>query len=649
LDKPLAQDSASSVGYKSSVGEAVAASIIDAERSPEYNTPPLVDGVGGIASQEPGQARGFGRRLRGTLQRMRDYFLADFRPAGPILDLTYDRMYSQGLEDTAGRLHTNDNGELVQDNGDTLPPLRHILERVLPRSVSRSFNQSQETPTQLLPTATVPPLRSPNTLDVVSPYFARSRAATSPRGTDAVPATVHHRSPARAGGPSLAQMLLADSIGNGADGVHGSHQRSSSAQPMISHLTSKSPPLAATAGSEMPWFGDAHQLKTDDLPPPPRAPWLDPLAEPLYPSTPANHSRSASQPPYVQSQHQQHQQHGMQSQAPGYHSGLRNPVSIGQTSSSSGSMTGTPGLVPMGGARASHKNSLPPQRAPLPARVVSELNYVSRHSATPSGWLSQSNSQHHGQQQQQQRQQSNQASLRLRDSPFMHSQHAAEDDDDQLMVANYQRFAVEAQSTFEPDEFTDYSQTPMLNFPGILDRGIRDYVHPGLVGELPTLWLPVKGAQTERSAAQNDSASWSSGDTNENAEREQEQTPTDACRMLALSAPRKMLGRMVRQIGARASTRCRGSGGLVHNGDVNDEEMAYYASGPDSAQQGQQRQMYTHSHSQRPHQNTVDEAYAETSGSQANLTPLTPIIEVATPRSSMMAENRDWHAGEGPR
>ncbi|KAJ1801000.1 hypothetical protein LPJ75_006473, partial [Coemansia sp. RSA 2598] len=32
LDKPLAQDSASSVGYKSSVGEAVAASIIDAER-----------------------------------------------------------------------------------------------------------------------------------------------------------------------------------------------------------------------------------------------------------------------------------------------------------------------------------------------------------------------------------------------------------------------------------------------------------------------------------------------------------------------------------------------------------------------------------------------------------------------------------------
>ncbi|PIA16408.1 DUF221-domain-containing protein, partial [Coemansia reversa NRRL 1564] len=62
----------------------------------------------------------------------------------------------------------------------------------------------------------------------------------------------------------------------------------------------------------------------------------------------------------------------------------------------------------------------------------------------------------------------------------------------ELMVANYQRFAVERQSNFEADECTDYQQTPMLNFRGILDRGIQDYVHPGLVGELPTLWLPVK-------------------------------------------------------------------------------------------------------------------------------------------------------------
>ncbi|KAJ1889967.1 hypothetical protein LPJ81_006026 [Coemansia sp. IMI 209127] len=63
---------------------------------------------------------------------------------------------------------------------------------------------------------------------------------------------------------------------------------------------------------------------------------------------------------------------------------------------------------------------------------------------------------------------------------------------EQLLLANYQRYAVEAQSTFAPDQHTDYTQTPMLNFNGILDRGIQDYVHPGLVGELPTLWLPVK-------------------------------------------------------------------------------------------------------------------------------------------------------------
>ncbi|KAJ2403275.1 hypothetical protein GGI23_000067 [Coemansia sp. RSA 2559] len=67
-----------------------------------------------------------------------------------------------------------------------------------------------------------------------------------------------------------------------------------------------------------------------------------------------------------------------------------------------------------------------------------------------------------------------------------------ESEAEQLLLANYQRYAVEAQSTFAPDQYTDYTQTPMLNFNGILDRGIQDYVHPGLVGELPTLWLPVK-------------------------------------------------------------------------------------------------------------------------------------------------------------
>ncbi|KAJ2706257.1 hypothetical protein FB645_001773 [Coemansia sp. IMI 203386] len=625
----LAGDSMSSVGYKTSVGEAAAASIIDAERSPEYNTPPLVDGVGGITSQEPDRAYGFSKRLRGTLQRMRDYFLADFRPAGPILDLTYDRMYSQGLEDTSYRLHTNENGELVQDNGDTLPPLRHILGRVLPRSVSRSFNQSQDAPAHLLPTATVPPLRSPNTLDMGSPYFARGRAATSPRGMELPPATtmsaIARRSPAQTCGPSLAQVLAnsngaSESNLGAVDSTNGHHQRSNSAQPMLSRLTSRSPPLAAVGDSEM-WFSDMHQHGIDDLPQPPRAPWLESPAEPLNPSPSTGHLRSASQPPQMQKQQQ-----GIQSQTHCYQSGLRNPVSIGQTSSSSGSPSGTPGLVPMGGQRASHKNSLPPHRAPLPARVVSELNYVSRHSATPSGWLNRGSGSQH---------QSNQASLCLRDSPFIHSQHAAEEED-QLMTANYQRFAVEAQSTFEPDEFTDYSQTPMLNFPGILDRGIRDYVHPGLVGELPTLWLPTKGTHAGGSASESDTAAGSPGSANNN---EHEQTPADAMRILALSAPRKMLGRMVRQIGAKASSRRR-SNGLVGNG-VGVEEQAYYASDLNSTRQQQQMRC-------PPHSSMVDEAYSEASNGQADLTPLTPIIEVATPRSSMMAENRDRSA-EDPR
>ncbi|KAJ1643080.1 hypothetical protein LPJ64_005108 [Coemansia asiatica] len=570
--------SESSVGHKSSVGEAVAASIIDAERSPEYDAPPAIDSVGGTASQEPSRAYGLGRHLRGTLQRMRDYFLADFRPAGPILDLTYDRMYSQGLEDPSNRLLTNENGELVQDNGDRMPPLRHILERVLPRSVSRSFGHSQDTASQLLPTATVPPVRSPNTMDMVSPYLTNAMTHRSP--------------PARACGPSLAQ-ILADS--NNSAGMQGSnHQRSSSVQPMMSRLTSKSPPQAND--SENLWHGDLHhQLTNDGLPRPPRAPWLD---------SPSGHLRSASQPAHMQKQPQ------------GYLSGLRNPVSIDQTLSkpsssysfsSGASHSGTPGLAaaPTGSARASHKNSLPPQRPPLPARVVSELNYVSRHSALPS----------------------------LRDSPFVSSHQAAqeEDEEDQLMTANYQRFAVEAQSTFEPDEFTDYSQTPMLNFPGILDRGIRDYVHPGLVGELPTLWLPVRAAQVTTGGLQGDSALWASDHVDEQ-QGEREQTPVDAMRILALSAPGRALGRMFRQIASKAAGR-RKCDGFVSN-DVGSEEPVFYASGPSGAERKEQQCLNRRS--------IVDEAYAE-----ADLTPLTPIIEEeATPRSPMMAENRNSRSEE---
>ncbi|KAJ2413062.1 hypothetical protein GGI10_003299, partial [Coemansia sp. RSA 2530] len=92
----------------SEVGSQAAASIIEAEGS-----------------------RPLRSRIQGTLRQIRDYFLADFRPAGPILDLTYDRMYSQGIEE---RPLVDANGEAVEDNGDTMPPLRELLGHVLPRS-----------------------------------------------------------------------------------------------------------------------------------------------------------------------------------------------------------------------------------------------------------------------------------------------------------------------------------------------------------------------------------------------------------------------------------------------------------------------------------------------------------------------------------
>ncbi|KAJ1934988.1 hypothetical protein FBU59_005525 [Linderina macrospora] len=112
------------------------------------------------------------------------------------------------------------------------------------------------------------------------------------------------------------------------------------------------------------------------------------------------------------------------------------------------------------GSIATPKNSLPLPRPALTTRMVSELNYPTRRTVTASV------------------------------APYLLPPRA--DPNGDQLIANYQRFAVEAQSRFAADECTDYSQTPMLNVFGVLDRGIQDYVHPGLVGELPTLWLPNK-------------------------------------------------------------------------------------------------------------------------------------------------------------
>ncbi|KAJ2730213.1 hypothetical protein H4S00_000010 [Coemansia sp. D1744] len=65
------------------------------------------------------------------------------------------------------------------------------------------------------------------------------------------------------------------------------------------------------------------------------------------------------------------------------------------------------------------------------------------------------------------------------------------DNDDQmraeLMLARDQR-----ESGIKPDEFTDFSQSSVSLLEGVLDEGLAVYEHPYLLGNLPSLWLPMK-------------------------------------------------------------------------------------------------------------------------------------------------------------
>ncbi|KAJ2743736.1 hypothetical protein GGI20_003524 [Coemansia sp. BCRC 34301] len=47
------------------------------------------------------------------------------------------------------------------------------------------------------------------------------------------------------------------------------------------------------------------------------------------------------------------------------------------------------------------------------------------------------------------------------------------------------------QAKIEPDEFTDFSQSPTSLLDGVLDEGLALYEHPYLVSSLPQLWLPM--------------------------------------------------------------------------------------------------------------------------------------------------------------
>ncbi|KAJ1857589.1 hypothetical protein GGH12_000773 [Coemansia sp. RSA 1822] len=383
--EPEPSQNSDPVDTSSSTSEANAASILGAEgsRHSERTEPRLR------------------MRMHQTFQQVRDYFLAEFRPAAPILDLTYDQMYSQGIEDE--HLRVNSNGEYV-DNGDELPPLRQLIGRVLPRSVSRVFSPAPsavpmgvgaDTAPAIVGSATAPiesrRLVSPGVLDRT---MLRASTAAEPRASSRVD---------RGSGTGKYVRRLVSTL-----------TQSPLPRPLyISHAEGLSDQAA-----------EMHNLEHTDVLeplPPPLAPWL--LAEPCGPSTQS--SRSS------------------------------HPPTDPEPSTSTASL---PILSRTSNRHSSHKTS-PAPRVPLASRM--ELNYVTRRSATPC-------------------------------MPTNIPAHTDDVDSEQLLSANYQKYAVERQSTFEADEFTDYLQTPMLNFRGILDRGIQDYVHPGLVGELPTLWLPVK-------------------------------------------------------------------------------------------------------------------------------------------------------------
>ncbi|KAJ2804962.1 hypothetical protein H4R20_002291, partial [Coemansia guatemalensis] len=462
-------------------GSQAAASIIDAEGAPPH-------------SERQHQQHGFRARVQQTFHQVRDYFLAEFRPAVPILDLTYDRLYSQGIEESEPSTRIDAHGEYVEDNRDTLPPLRQLIGRVLPRSVSRVFSPSQDNaqvPPGIAHAATAPPESKCSAAHGAAPnnFICRAPTAASLEPICKL-----------SGGPAAGSLAQATSTGTKEHGQFDGLSQARCTYPPSRPDISGAPDCAALS----------HDC-TKELLRPPRPPWL--ALEVGDSSSPLTHARISSQP--------------LQARQEIYQS----------PSSSATSLPASAHLLRE--KRSSHKNSLPPPRAPLTARMVSELNYVTRHSGTP-------NTAPQGAQ------------------PSCTSLHSADESDgEQLMVANYQRFAVERQSKFEADEYTDYQQAPMLNFRGILDRGIQDYVHPGLVGELPTLWLPVKHTSTEEvdgcELPSNDSHEVSATQTGnsdhgrpglkrlDSCSGAREVAPSELSRQLAMTAPYRRIVRFIEQ------------------------------------------------------------------------------------------------------
>ncbi|PVU96302.1 hypothetical protein BB561_001259 [Smittium simulii] len=59
-------------------------------------------------------------------------------------------------------------------------------------------------------------------------------------------------------------------------------------------------------------------------------------------------------------------------------------------------------------------------------------------------------------------------------------------------VSNYQKYSADAQHELLTNNQSDYLEPPMQTVYGILDGSVSEYFHPGLNGNLPQLWLPVK-------------------------------------------------------------------------------------------------------------------------------------------------------------
>ncbi|KAJ2083772.1 hypothetical protein H4R24_000543 [Coemansia sp. RSA 988] len=464
-------------------GSQAAASIIDAEGAPHHSEPQH-------------QQRGFRALVQHTFHQVRDYFLAEFRPAVPILDLTYDRLYSQGIEESEPPTRTDVHGEYVEDNRDTLPPLRQLIGKVLPRSVSRVFSPPQnnaQVPPGITHAATAPPERTCLTSHSAAPSNFICRASTA-AAASLEPICRQSREPTSA---LLAQAEPAAIKGYGQfDG--------------LSQARSTYPPSQLDTSGAPDCVAHNPDCAKEPLQPP-RPPWL--ALEVGDSSSSLARARISSQP-------------------------LQARQEIYQSPSSSDTSLPASAYI-LREKRSSHKNSLPPPRAPLTARMVSELNYVTRRSVTPN--------------------------IAAQDTqPSWMSLHSADGSEgEQLMVANYQRFAVERQSKFEADECTDYQQTPMLNFRGILDRGIQDYVHPGLVGELPTLWLPVKHVSNEigndhehPNNGSDEDPSTQAGNSDhgrpglmklDGCSGDRELAPSELSRQLAMTAPYRRIVRFIEQ------------------------------------------------------------------------------------------------------